>query len=253
MQQQIAAIAAAIAAVEFETENAAAPQVGTQDPMQQMTSMIVDRPLAAQRLFAEMKADTEKDDKRCVGQLFPRPDNFRQPKGDLAAAIHEAATSHGMRAINMSPALLPRMTMAQVHKWKAKLFARIEEEPDTIFFVTVDNISATEAILAFDSQIKIAALSSGVDFQGHAQGVVWRGDDYVRLAGIRSDLSVVKQMMRTVLSPDTECVICLETMAEEIAAATAASKFSCAHMICARCGPSVDECPVCRNKTVVRR
>ena len=153
----------------------------------------------------------------------------------------------------MSAALLPRRTMAQVYKWKAKLFARIEREPETIFFVTVDNISATEAILAFDSDIKDASLMSGMAFQGHAQGVVWRGEDYARLAGVDSDLSVVKHGMRSILCPDYECVVCLETMSQEVTAAAGGSKFACAHMICARCGPSVSECPVCRNKTVPRR
>lgn len=218
-------------------------------------------PLAAQSYLAEMKADLARGDTRCVGSLFTRPENFRQPKGDLASAIQKAASENGINSVNMSAALLPRMTMEQCFKWKAKLFKRIESEPDTIFFVTVDNISATEAILAFDSDIKNAALSSGMAYQGFAQGIVWRGEDYVRLAGIDSDLSVVKHGMSTILAGsaaceaprDYECVVCLETMTEEITAAAGGSKFTCAHVICVRCGSAVSECPICRNKKVPRR
>lgn len=208
------------------------------------------KPLVAQRRMAEMKADKNVNDKRFVGVLFPRPDNFRQPKGDLATAIREAASSHDIKAVDMSGALLPCMTMAQLYKWEAKLCARIEKEPETIFFVTVDKISATEAILALDSVIKCASLMSGMVFQGHAQGIVWRGEDYARLAGVDRDLGVVKHAMCSILCPDYECVVCLETMSQEVTAAAGGAKFACAHMICARCGSSMSECPVCRNKTV---
>ena len=210
------------------------------------------QPLKLQRILAEMKAADVAHDKRCVGTLFPRPSNFVQPKGNVAHAILEAAREHNVKAVDLSAPLLPRMTIAQAYAFKARLFRRIEEDPKTIFFITVDQISATEAILLFDHDLKFAASSSNMQYRGNAQGLVWRGEDYLRLCGIDENMNAVKQGLRPLLSPDEECVVCMEVLTEIVSAISASSKFACGHVLCARCAASVKECPTCRTKSAPR-
>ena len=90
----------------------------------------------AARALSAMHAEKNKDDTRSVGTLFPRPGNYVQPRGDLAAAISGAASECGLKAVNVSAPLIPRMTMAQMYKFDAMLMSRIEKEPKTIFFIT---------------------------------------------------------------------------------------------------------------------
>ena len=212
------------------------------------------KPLEAQRVLAERKAQAAKDDVRCVGTVYPRPDDFVQPMEPLAPLIRKIAEERKIEAIDLSAPLLPRMTIAQVWKWKSLLMKKIEMKPQTIFYVTVDNISPTEAILAFDAEIKKCAMTSGVAFQSYAQAILWRGEDWVRVAGLRNDMTSLKQQMRPLTDPDDECALCLEKITDAMSAVTAGSEFACGHMICKTCGPSLQACPICREaKPMLRR
>lgn len=217
-------------------------------------AMHTSKALEMSRLMAERKAQMNRDDTRCVSAVCPRPDNFRQPSKPLAPMIRKISAEEGVKAVDLSAPLLPRMTIAQLYKWKALLMRRIQQERDTIFFVTVDTISPTEAILVMDVELKQGALvTAGVQYVSDAQAILWRGEDFVRVAGLRDQFDSLKQMLRPILCHTEECAVCLETLADLTGGVTAGSSFACAHMICAKCAPSLTECPICRETKPMMR
>lgn len=101
-------------------------------------------------------------------------------------------------------------------------------------------------------------LGSRVQYTGHAQAILWKGEDYVRVSGLRASFLVaLKQITRAVLAREDECeecAICLEPLAgTAMGAVTALYSFACGHMLCPKCAQLALECPVCRETKPFRR
>ena len=205
--------------------------------------------LTRARVLAERRARTLQSCTQAIGILYPRPDTFLQPRGRISDAIVRTAAEHRLVALDVSGCLMPRMTVAQLYRWNAKLLGRVETSPETLFYATVDDITPTEAILAIDDEMRRVAQHVGSTFVGHAQGYVWRGEKWVRIAGVRDDTTVVARALRPILGTDDECAVCLEVLAdcESSTLMTAIAPFTCGHVLCRTCSSRVTACPLCRS------
>lgn len=202
-----------------------------------------------------------------VGRVFSAA-GYLMPPFNLTETITKLVTESGAKACDLSPSLHPRMTFNEVKDWQVKLFERCRDFPDTVFFVTCDCVSSIEAILHIDDETKASALLGFVRYVGDAQGYAWRGEDYVRIAGVGKTTTAesIAQTMKALTEPDRECCICMEVINDvplgpnSDGSLTGNSHFTCLHTICRRCYDSTKDedgnstmasCPVCRSTHTV--
>ena len=188
---------------------------------------------------------------------------FKMPPINLADEIKRIVEAAGVKARDLSDELHSHMTYLDLAKWNYKKNLLLMKHPDTVFFVTCDLVKTHEILLCLDAETKRAAMLAFTIFEGDAQGLAWRGEDYVRISGLGTVVPVqsLAQHMKTLTEPDRECVICLEKMNElkqgdwMHAGVMGYSNFTCMHSICHRCSnecrdkegkTTLTECPVCR-------
>ena len=165
-------------------------------------------------------------------------------------------SDNGLNGCDLSADLNPNMTTLDVAKWKVKLYEAVHKNPNTIYFVTCDCVTSIEAILHMDDELKLSAMTGFVKYQGDAQGLAWRGEDYVRIAGLHGfpePMHALTQLMKMLTEPDQECVICMEVINDDKTVdgiVTGRNQFTCMHSICRKCyeKTKMDSCPVCRCK-----
>ena len=209
---------------------------------------------------------------KVVGQVFSAAD-YRMPRINLAQKLHEIILGAGLKACDLSESLHPHMTFLQVKEFQLRVAEGCRDNPDCIFFVTCDSrdcVNSIEAILHIDDEIKSGAFMSGVRYHGDAQGIAWRGEDFVRFAGVGTVMPVeaLDQHMKTLTEPDRECCICFERLNDLPAsgfvdgALTSACHFTCMHSICRACyqqardkegHSTMAQCPLCRSKNSMEK
>ena len=191
-----------------------------------------------------------------VSQGMLTPDkSFPFPKQNVAEQLHAIITENGLEACNMSDQLSPQMTIAQLYEFKLRLLTGCHNQPQTVFYVTCDTVTPVEALLFLDDELKLLALSCNVRYHGHAQALVWRGEDYVRIGALdECPAGSLRQAMVTLLDKKVECCVCMKELNEVENAADAnvlgTSAFVCQHVLCLECSQderNSEACPICRS------
>lgn len=191
-----------------------------------------------------------------VGVLHSAP-NYQMPTSlNVSEMVLKVISDNGLNGCDLSANLNPNMTTLDVAKWKVKLYKAVHKNPNTIYFVTCDCVTSIEAILHMDNELKLSAMAGFVKYQGDAQGLAWRGEDYVRIAGLHGfsqPMHALTQVMKALTEPDQECVICMEVIKTVYgktvdSIVTGRSQFTCMHSICRKCyeKEKMESCPVCR-------
>ncbi len=144
-----------------------------------------------------------------VGVLHPAA-NYQVPTSlNISEMLLKIISDNGLKGCDLSADLNPNMTTLDLAKWQVKLYQAVHKNPKTIFFVTCDCVTSIEAILHMDEELKPIAPSGFVKYQGDVQGMAWRGEDYVRIAGLQSfsqPIHALTQTMKSLTEPDQECV-----------------------------------------------
>jgi hypothetical protein len=181
--------------------------------------------------------------------------NYQVPSSiNISEMLMKIICDGGCKGRDLSEELNPNMTVLEINQWKLRLYESIHKNPDTIFFVTCDAITPIEGIMYLDDALKRHALVGFVKYQGDAQAFAWRGEDYVRIAGLHGfprPLLSLTQQMKTLTEPDQECSICFEVINDDQsidAIVNGRTQFTCMHTICRKCyeDTTLDCCPVCR-------
>ena len=181
--------------------------------------------------------------------------NYQMPKINVSKTLVEIICAAGLKGVDLSEGLNPNMNRYQVAKWQSRLYEAVNKNPDTIFFITCDSITPIEAIMYLDDELKVAAMAAFVKYQGDAQGIAWRGEDYVRIAGVHAfphPVLSLTQQMKALTDPEQECVICMEVINDDKTVdsiVTGRAQFTCMHNICRLCFEknTLYSCPVCRS------
>lgn len=187
-----------------------------------------------------------------VGVLYSAS-NYKIP-APLSKMLLKIISDNGLKGCDLSEDLNPHMTTLDLAEWEVKLYKAVDENPDTIFIVTCDCISSIEPMLYMDNELKLSAMTGFVKYQGDAQAFAWRGEDYIRIAGLHGfsePMHALTQMMKTLTEPDQECFICLEVISDDKdvdGIVTGRQQFTCMHSICRKCyeKTKMDSCPLCR-------
>ena len=109
-------------------------------------------------------------------------------------------------------------------------------------------------LVDMDDELKLLAMTGFVKYQGDAQALAWRGENYVRIAGLHGfsePMHLLTQLMKTLTEPDRECVICFDVINDDKTVdgiVTGRRQFTCMHSICRKCykDKKMDSCPECR-------
>lgn len=199
---------------------------------------------------------------RAVSGTYEMPSQLRLPDFDavdcMRSLVAEAKLVHhdlskGFARCNGSPERAFDFYNATVRCAHAN-----PDQVFSVFAVTNDEYSNVEAVCKYLNGLhcatRLASLPEPTAEQGRHQigakksvlhGYVWRGEDYVALADLRTP-SQLRQCVSLLLGlSEDECPVCFESMLSN--SAESCPLFECGHMCCLRCWcASLDKCPVCR-------
>ena len=198
---------------------------------------------------------------KAVLASYRLPDNLWLPPFDVAAELDKLATEAKVPLRDLSrSAATHNDSQPGAFQFYNTVTRMAHDNPDMVFAVVAvanDEYSNLETVCKWldglHCAMKLASIQEHPDGRPNRVGCrnsvlhayIWRGEDYVSLADMRTASQLRQQVAALFGLADDECPICLESRNRPDA--NALPFFQCGHLCCYHCWEaSLDACPVCR-------